>query len=136
MGKRNTGRTLAMQAIYQAEIQNVDIKIVIDNFLKPSKYMPETKKWAIFLAKNAWEKKDEADKYITDLAIDWNFDRINPIDKSLLRIAFWELQYSATPKNIVIDEALEIAKRYSTDDSPKFINGILGKFVEQKCSPA
>jgi len=61
-------------------------------------------------------------------------DRINPIDKALLRLALYEIIYDETPHQVVVNEILEICKRYSTDDSPKFINGILGEYIKTQGS--
>ncbi len=76
------------------------------------------------------ENEIEVDELIKNYAIGWEFDRIFKIDKNILRIAIVELMYiKEAPHKVVIDEALELAKKYSTDDSPSFINGILAKIV-------
>jgi len=130
MGKRRTGRKLAMQILYQAELQGLQVDEIADDYLDSNPFHPETRQWATQLAVQAWEKREDADALIKQLSIDWDFSRISPIDKSLLRLAFYELCFTNTPMNVVLDEAIELAKKYSTDDSPKFINGILGKYVE------
>lgn len=77
------------------------------------------------------EKKDEIDNVIKELASGWDIERLFKIDKDILRIAIVELLFiKDAPIKVVIDEALELAKKYSTDDSPSFINGILAKVVE------
>lgn len=78
------------------------------------------------------EKKQDVDKIIKELAFGWDIDRLFKIDKDILRIAIIELVFMKdAPHKVVIDEALELAKKYSTDDSPSFINGILAKVVER-----
>ena len=130
MGRRHTGRKLAMQSLYQADLRDVDIDVILEEFIDQSIYFPETKEWTRSLAMSVWEKKDELDGLIQKYAIDWDITRINPIDKNILRLAFYELRYSDLHKNMVINEAIEIAKKYSDDDAPRFINGILGAYVE------
>ncbi len=130
MGKRRTGRKLAMQILYQAEVQELPASDLAEAYLDSNSFHPETRQWAMELAERAWEKRESADTLIKKLSIDWDFSRISPIDKSLLRLAFYELCFTSTPLTVVLDEAIELAKKYSTDDSPKFINGILGKYVE------
>ncbi len=77
------------------------------------------------------DKKDEIDSIIKQYAIGWDIERLFKIDKDILRIAIAELVYiKDAPVKVVIDEAIELAKKYSTDDSPYFINGILAKVVE------
>ena len=135
MGKRNTGRKLAMQILYQTDIRDVGvIENVLQQFLHNEPlFSQETKDWASFLARSVWEKREELDLIIADYSIGWDLNRINLIDKHLLRIGLYELIYTDTVPNIVLNEVIEIAKRYSTDDSPKFINGILGKYIKEKC---
>ena len=78
------------------------------------------------------EKKQDVDKIIKELAFGWDIDRLFKIDKDILRISIIELVFlKDAPHKVVIDEALELAKKYSTDDSPSFINGILAKVVER-----
>lgn len=76
--------------------------------------------------------KDEIDKIISEFAFGWDIDRLFKIDKDILRIAISEIAFiKSTPHKVAIDEALELAKKYSTDDSPAFINGILARVVER-----
>jgi len=76
--------------------------------------------------------KEEIDKMISDFSFGWDIDRLFKIDKDILRIAITELAFiKDAPHKVIIDEALELAKKYSTDDSPSFINGILARVVEK-----
>jgi len=132
MGKRHTGRKLAMQALYQAEMRKVeDIEEIVDHHINIDQYSDETKEWASYLALKTWQKRSEIDPIITKQAKGWQFSRINPIDKSILRLALFEMYNTRTPKTVILDEAIEIAKKYATDDSSKFINGILGALLER-----
>ncbi|MFC1771431.1 transcription antitermination factor NusB [Candidatus Margulisiibacteriota bacterium] len=133
MGSRSTGRKLAMQTLYQADIQKTDIESIINNFVKPAKYIESTKSWALELVRSVWEYLSELDALIEKFAIGWDLNRINAIDRNILRIAFYELNHTETDVSVVLNEAIEIAKKYSCEESPKFINGILGKYVEKEC---
>ena len=78
------------------------------------------------------QNKAEIDKMISEFAFGWDIERLFKIDKDILRIAITELAFiKDAPHKVVIDEALELAKKYSTDDSPSFINGILARVVER-----
>lgn len=91
----------------------------------------DVKKYIQKIIKTYKEKKDEIDGVIKELASGWDIDRLFKIDKDILRIAIVELLFiKDAPVKVVIDEALELAKKYSTDESPSFINGILAKVVE------
>jgi N utilization substance protein B len=127
--KRTTGRKLAMQALYQSEIQKKDMETVLIEFIDKSRYIEETKNWTKELALGTAKHQVEIDKMIKESAIGWEINRMNPIDLSLLRLGLFEMKFYKTPSTIVINEILEIAKKYATDDSPKFLNGILGKFA-------
>ncbi len=76
--------------------------------------------------------KNEVDKMISEFAFGWDIERLFKIDKDILRISITELVFiKDAPHKVIIDEALELAKKYSTDDSPSFINGILARVVER-----
>ena len=131
MGKRSTARRLAMQAIYQADLSNLDIQTALNNIAESENFIKETLDFAEVLAKSAWEAREETDKIIADLAIDWSLDRIGKVDRSILRLALQELKTGETPTSVVINEAVELAKKYSGEESAKFINGILGAYVRR-----
>lgn len=135
MGKRRSGRRLAMQALYQAEIRGIDIDLLLPDFLDVADCHQETIEWATFLATETWKKRPHIDPIISQHSTEWDFSRIHPVDKSILRLGLFELRYTQTPPGVVLNEQLELAKKYSTDDSAKFINGILGKIVEITCLP-
>ncbi len=84
------------------------------------------------ICQNYKNNKEEIDRMIGEFSKGWDINRIFKIDKDILRIAITELVYvKLTPHKVVIDEALELAKKYSTDDSPSFINGILARVVDK-----
>ena len=130
MGKRSTGRKLGMQALYQAELRKEDVNNFLEEFLEEAESLDETKDFAKELAQGAWSNKTEIDKLIKKYAIDWDLDRITIIDKSLLRMAFYELIYVKVPARIVVNEMVELAKKFCEDESPKFLNGIVGKYIK------
>ena len=92
----------------------------------------EVKDYILKIASLYKEHNKDVDNIIQEFSLGWDIDRIFKIDKDILRIAITELVYiKETPLKVVIDEALELAKKYSTDDSPSFINGILARVVEK-----
>ena len=93
----------------------------------------EVKNYVLQIANTYKENCEEVDSFIKKFAHGWDIDRLVKIDKDILRISITELLFIAeTPIKVVIDEALELAKKYSTDDSSSFINGILGKVVDER----
>lgn len=92
----------------------------------------EVKNYVFQIAAAYKEHNTEIDTLIRKYAHGWDLARLVKIDKDILRISIAELLYiEETPKKVSIDEAIELAKKYSTDDSSSFINGILGKVVEE-----
>lgn len=90
----------------------------------------EVKDYAVAIAERFKEHSEEVDKNIQKFAKGWDIDRLVKMDKDILRIAIVELLYiKETPMKVVVDEALELAKKYSTDESSSFINGILAKVI-------
>ena len=82
-------------------------------------------------SKEIIEKVNEIDQIITENAPKWPLDKINKVDLSILRCAFWELIFQETPPKVVIDEAIELAKEFGTESSSSFINGVIGSAVKK-----
>jgi N utilization substance protein B len=136
MGTRHTGRKLAMQIIYQAEIQNAfSIDQIMDDYLSLHEYQTDTQNWTRELSLGVWLNKADIDHTIIPYLKGWAFERINKIDLTLLRLAIFEINYLKTTPSIVINEIVEISKKYGTDDSYRFINGVLDRIAKEKCLP-
>ncbi len=90
----------------------------------------EVKNYAVQIAEAYQKNHDEIDNIIKKYSTGWDFDRLVKMDKDILRIAISELIYiKEAPMKVVVDEAVELAKKYSTDDSSSFINGVLAKVI-------
>jgi transcription antitermination protein NusB len=82
------------------------------------------------IAKKVYNKRDELDKQIEIAAPAWPIDKLNRIDLAILRLAVYELTNTDTPPKVVIDEAVELAKRYGSENSASFVNGVLGTILK------
>lgn len=132
MGKRSTARRLAMQILFSADLGQGDIEQAAKDTLADNQYLEDTCVFALSLAKGAWQNKSEIDAQIARQAIDWPLDRMSAVDRNILRLAIYELNYQReTPPSVIINEAIELAKKFGTDESPKFINGILGALAKK-----
>lgn len=130
MGKRSTSRRLAMQAIFQSELSRTEVSEALENLFEDEEVSPDGQKFASHLAGAVIKNKERIDKKIIELSKNWSIDRIAALDKSILRLALYELMFEKdTPKAVVINEAIELAKRYGDENSAKFVNGILGSAV-------
>ncbi|NDC83609.1 transcription antitermination factor NusB [bacterium] len=133
MGKRSTGRKLAMQILYQADVRDTSVDQILECFWEMHHFEPDTVSWATDLSTRTWSYRDDIDQLIQKYAIGWELNRMNPIDKAVLRLSFYELIHDGEDPGIVINEAIEICKKYASDESPRFVNGILGQYIKQ-CS--
>ena len=134
MGHRRDARLNALQTLYLLDTS----KMSLDQTLKfgGSKEMPpETKEFYDQLVQGFLSRKDEVDVLIQKYAINWEMGRMALVDRNILRIAVYEILAEVkTPLSVIIDEAIEISKEYSTEDSSKFINGILDKMKQERAS--
>jgi N utilization substance protein B len=93
--------------------------------------LAEATRWAT----GAWENREAADALVQRLAPQWPPHRQPGVDRSLLRLAIWELGAVQTPPKVVIDEAIELAKAWSTEQSPAFVNGVLDAVLRERGRP-
>ena len=118
------------------ELLNISEKVVLALEIAEMTALEHTgdvKSYVVQIATAYKEHAQEIDSLIQKYAHGWDVDRLVKIDKDILRIAIAELLFiEGVPVKVVVDEALELAKKYSTDDSSSFINGILGKVIDEK----
>ncbi|MBI5202454.1 MAG: transcription antitermination factor NusB [Elusimicrobia bacterium] len=132
MGKRRLARETVLQALYLADTSNVGAS---DAFTIASggDLDEDTAEFTRKLLEGALNAREALDKEIQATAENWEVARMASVDRSLLRLAAYELLHCPeTPVSVIIDEAVEIAKKYSSEDSSKFINGILGKLKDRR----
>jgi len=139
MGTRRKSRELALQMLFQADLGKQPIEDVRKTFWKGrGDVSPEVKGFAEDLFRVAVDRSSEIDKRIEEHAEHWRMDRMAAVDRNLLRAAVAELLgYPATPRAVVINEAIEIARKFSAPESAQFINGVLdsvGKEIEAQAS--
>ncbi|RAP28773.1 transcription antitermination factor NusB [Candidatus Marinamargulisbacteria bacterium SCGC AG-343-D04] len=131
MGFRHSGRKFAMQVLYQAINGSASFEDSLESYLNESHFDQKALDFGRVLAINSWENKEDSDALISQYAIGWTLDRISLVDLSILRLAFYELTSKETPFNVVVDEAVELSKEFSAEESSRFVNGILGKYVKE-----
>jgi len=124
-------REAVVQTLYALEQGNDDAVKQFDELLKEKKIKGPKAEFAKKLLNGILEHLDEIDEIIKDHLIDWSFDRLDKVDKQILRLGVYELKYTDTPYQIVIDEAVKIAKSFSEDKAKSFINGILDRIAKE-----
>jgi len=130
---RTTARILALQMLYQAEITHDPIAVVQGRFWETAKASDEVKAFANLLVTGTLEHLAVIDRAIQLASVNWPLHRMPVVDRCLLRSATYELFYLVDiPPAVAMNEAIEIAKVYSTEDSPSFINAVLDKIKDMK----
>lgn len=131
--ERSQARRIALQALYQLDMQGNDYIIHgLAEFIAETTDDPKIREIAYFMAKSAWNFREQADAWMGRLAQKWPVYRMAVVDRNILRLAAWELvNYPQTPGRVVLDEAINIAREFSTADSPSFINGIMDAILRE-----
>lgn len=128
MSTRRQARECSLQMLYTIDNCNMPVEAIYECF---DEYFPQGQSYRIFavkIFKGVCEKKDEIDALIEKYAKNWEIERMAAVDRNIIRLATYEIiAMPETPINVIIDEAVEISKKYSTRDSSKFVNGILDK---------
>ncbi len=126
MGKRRKARELVLQILYAREISGEEMEVVLADVLDRQKPPADVAEFASLLATRTGEHLREIDEIIAQKVKRWELSRIAVVDRNLLRLAICELfHFPDIPQKVSINEAIELAKTYSTKESGRFINGIL-----------
>jgi transcription antitermination protein NusB len=125
MTLRRKSREFAIQMLFEWDMTQRKPKDVEKNFWKQAKASEPTRRFADELFEGAVSQAKTSDTLIETLAANWKLDRIASVDRSILRLAIYEFRFGTAPVKVVIDEALELGKKFSSADSPQFLNGIL-----------
>ena len=127
-GTRRKARESALQMMFSADVINPDSKDLTENYwneLGDADSDPKTREFANNLVTGALSNKTVIDDRIRTRAEHWRIERMAIVDRNVLRLAVYEFLFEDTPHTVVINEALEIARRFSTFEATQFINGIL-----------
>lgn len=129
---RRKAREAALQALYKIEIAKSPIATAVDEMREHSDLSPDLTDYAEKLIAGVRKNQAEIDRRLTALIREYSYDRIVVVDKVVMRIAAFELFHEATiPPAVIIDEAIEIARKFSTVESGRFVNGVLDKLREE-----
>jgi N utilization substance protein B len=124
---------LALQLLYQYELTGTDPEKMQEGFEDWQGASEDTRDFANALLRGALERLDEIDSELEVQTAHWRLDRLAAVDRNILRLAMFELLYFRdTPHAVVIDEAIEIAKKFGAAESSKFVNGVLDGFVKRR----
>lgn len=131
--QRSQARDLVLQALYASELGGKDHSEAYDEIVGGAQLGAPTREFARGLFDRVVAEREWSDATISELAHNWKLERIAVIDQIILRMAMTEIKaVPDTPIKVVLNEAIELAKRYSTAESSRFVNGILDSFVKNQ----
>lgn len=132
MGARSKARKRAVDLLFEADAREIDpVALVAERI--GSTEVPPVNDYTVELVDGVVAHQEAIDELIGQHAEGWTLRRMPAVDRAVLRLALYELLWSTdVPDAVAIDEAVELAKALSTDDSPRFVNGVLGRIVEER----
>ena len=131
MGARTKARKRALDVLFEAEQRQIDpIALLAQRITQPGTEaaLPQ---YSVEIVEGVLAEQERIDELLATHAHGWTLDRMPAVDRGLLRIGTWEVLYNDdVPDAVAVDEAVELARSLSTDDSPTFINGLLGRIID------
>jgi N utilization substance protein B len=132
MSRRRKAREIALQTLYAEEVSGADWRSVFNDNVERRKPSPDVIQYAERLVENVTTDKKDLDQRLRRCLENWELERVSVIDRTILRIALSELIHCPeVPTNVIMDEAIEIAKRFSSADAGRFVNGVLDHLARE-----
>lgn len=131
MLKKHKTRELAMQLLFLWDNHGEPDLALAEQCLRDATPEEDVRRAALAMATGAWEQRGSIEARVERLAPQWPPRRQPGVDRNILRLAVWELTSGHTPPKVVIDEAIELAKHFSTEQSPAFVNGVLDAVLKE-----
>jgi N utilization substance protein B len=129
---RRAAREVALNVLYQVDIAKLPPDEALSTAIENTKLIEEAANFTSELVQGTLANLGEIDKRLVDLSVGWEPQRQPAVDRNILRMAIYEILYlDYIPSSVSINEAVELAKKFSTDESGKFINGVLGTLVRE-----
>ncbi len=126
-GARRKARAIALQALYEIDSAGHDVEAVVTRFLAEGGLSEENDAFVRELVSKVIQNKEKIDHNIQKFATAWPIEQIPVVDRSILRLAIFEILFdNKVSVKVAINEAVELAKKFGSDNSPKFVNGVLG----------
>ncbi len=133
MGVRRRAREIALQVLYQKELNCIEIEEALNLFRNNFEVLKGAMDFSERLVKGVEQHRDDLDRVIEHYSSNWKVDRMAHVDRTILRIATYELLYcDDIPPRVAINEAIDIGKKYGSEDSGAFINGVLDKVKSEE----
>ncbi len=145
-GKRRTAREMAVQMLYQSDLGGSALPHIFGSFdlaeylggdlARQRRRVEDAFEYAQVLVRGTVDHREEIDAMIRGQADNWRLERMPAVDRNILRLAIYEMLYEQeTPKLVVVDEAIELAKKFGSEQSGRFVNGLLDGLLKQHSFP-
>lgn len=131
MTTRRKIREIALQVLFLWDAHGSDDQEMARHVTHDASDDPVVRASAMKMAEGAWTNREISDTWVERLAPQWPPRRQPSVDRNIIRLAIWEITGSDTPPKVVIDEAIELAKAFSTENSPAFVNGVLDAVLRE-----
>ena len=136
MGSRRRGREAALQMLFQMDVSGVGSEQAVQSYWAHLCASKEGEQFANSLVRGWSSQRDKIDTTIRDVSQHWRLERMAKVDRNILRLGTYEICYADyIPPQAAMNEAIEIAKRFGREDSPKFINGVLDQILKDTTQP-
>jgi N utilization substance protein B len=133
MKHRTRARGIALQALYEIDLVGHSPGTVIQYRLEEADLEARLAEFVRQIVNEVWPMIHQLDEFIAEHAPEWPLDQVAIIDRNIIRIALWEFAVNSdTPIKVAINEAVELAKTYGSDSSPRFVNGVLGSLASRQ----
>ncbi len=132
MTARSKARKRALDVLFEADQRERPVLEVLAERLAQPGTQTSLPQYSVELVEGVVARQDRIDELISTYAHGWTLRRMPAVDRAVLRIGTWEVLYGEVPDAVAVDEAVELARALSTDESPAFVNGLLGRLVELK----
>ncbi len=133
MKPRTRARSLALQALYEIDLTEHPMESVLELRMKERELDADLADFACRIVRGVHPLRKLLDAYIAEHAPEWPIEQVSVIDRNLIRMAVWEFAVNGeTPVKVAINEAVELAKRYGSDSSSRFVNGVLGSLADRR----
>ena len=132
MATRHHARMAVVSLLYAYDLGNQSIADFSDEILEEKKIRNKQREFAMELFKGVMDHLEEIDEKIVESLKEWDFDRLGAIERATLRLGAYEILYGELDSAVIINEAIEITKAFGTEQSPKFINGVLDAVAKSK----
>ncbi|MDF2713664.1 MAG: nusB [Paenibacillus sp.] len=141
--KRRLAREIALQSLYHIEMNDVSPEVAVETVLEEARSDNEADlavgdgdvvgtPYLTDLVKGTSKHKERIDETLSVFLTGWKVDRLSKVDRQILRLAAYEMLFGTeVPPKVVVNEAIELAKRFGSDESGKFVNGVLGKLIKE-----